>query len=209
MIRQGAAEVIIAVLMLTACAQTPATSLPPTAAQGQSEVCDVAEFYAETSLLSVEAGQKILQARADNPCDQLRQAVLLSKPGTAFFDNAQAGRLLRGFLHNPNHARHPDRGFASLLADTVDERRKAQAALQIQHNLKESLAQEQLISQTLGQKLEWEHSAKKSLRKQLKALQSQLDRLKSIEQDINEKEQSVAAPTTDSETDEPNQDTAD
>ncbi len=208
MIRQGTG--VIAALMLTACAQLHTTSQPPLATEGQSEVCDVAEFYAGVSQLSAEAGQKILQVRSDNnPCNQLRQAVLLSKPGTAFFDNAQAGRLLRGFLHNPNYARHPDRGFASLLADTVDERQKTQAVLQIQHNLKENLAQEQVVSQTLAQKLEWEHNATESLRKQLKALQSQLDRLKSIEQDINEKEQSVVAPTTDRETDEPNQDTPD
>ena len=202
------AIVVTAALVLTACAQSN-TPDPLAVPAGQCKACDVTEFYAKASLLSAAAGQKMLRGRVDNPCDQLRLAILLSAPNTAFSDDVQAGQLLRDFLQNPGHVRHPNRGFASLLADAVDERRKLKTTLQILANLKKNLAQEQIVSQALAEKLEREHGAAKSLRTQLRALQSQLDQLKSIELDINKKEQSVATPTTDREADGPNQDTAD
>jgi hypothetical protein len=187
------------------------------AAENHGEGCgDMAEFYAAVPLLSEGVGQEMLQvlslnqAWGDNPCDQLRGALLLSKPGTAFRDDVKAGKLLRDFLDNPDRTRHPDRALASLLAEVVEERQWLQAE---RYSLEKTITQEQGVSyrlaQILAQILKRERTTAKSLRKQLETLQSQLDQLKSIERDINEKEQSAATPTVDRESDESNQDTSD
>jgi len=205
MIRQGMGT--IAVLMLTACTQLHTVSSTSTlTGYSHSEACsEVVESYTAVSLLSAEAKNELLQTLSshqppgDKPCDQLRLAVLLSKPGTNFRDDVEASRLLKIFLGNPNHAHAPDRSLAYLLTDIVDERQRLQAEL---HRLKKTISQELVISQTLARKLKQQHSA-------TKVLQSQLDQLKSIERDINEKEQFAATPSADKKTDEPNQDTPD
>ncbi len=177
---------IIAVLTLTACAQwqmvTPAR---------HNEACEgITNFYMAASLLSPEAGEEMLQAlrsnqaQGDNPCAQLRLVILLGKLGTTFHDDIEAARLLKHFLQNPDYAQHSDRGLALLLADNIKGRQQLQEKLLDQEKI---LALEQAVSQKLAQKLKREHAA-------TKALKSQLEQLKSIEQDINEKEQSAAAP---------------
>jgi len=177
---------IIAVLTLTACAHW---QIAP-----QSEHNDACEeitnFYMAASLLSPEAGKEMLQAlrtnqtQGDNPCDQLRLVMLLGKLGTVFHDDTEAARLLQNFLHDPDHAQHPDRGLALLMADNIKGRQQLQEKLLGQEK---NLALEQAVSQKLAEKLRREHAA-------AKALKLQLEQLKSIEQDINEKEQSAAAP---------------
>jgi len=178
--------IIIAVLTLPACAQWH------TIMQGRhGDTCGgINGFYTTVSSLSPGAGQEMLQtlrsrqALAGNPCDQLRLAILLDKPGTAFRDDAEATRLLQDFLHDPGYAQHADRGLALLLADNIRERQQLQEKL---HSREKSLALEQAVSQRLAKKLKREHTAAKALR-------SQLEQLKSIERDINEKERSVAVP---------------
>jgi len=182
---------IIAVLTLTACAQWRIVTQAIVTQGSHNEACEgITGFYTAASRLSVEAGQEMLQAlrtnqtQGENPCDQLRLVMLLGKPDTAFHDDAEAARLLQDFLDAPRFAQHPDRGLASLLADNIKERQQLQEQLRSQEK---SLALEQAVSQKLAKKLKREHTA-------AKALKSQLEQLKSIERDINEKEQSVVAP---------------
>jgi len=177
---------IIAVLTLTACAQWQIVTQAE-----HNEACeDITNFYTAASSLSAEAGEEMLQAlrsnqaQGNNPCDQLRLVILLGKSGTAFQDDTEAARLLQDFLHYPDHAQHPDRGLALLLADNIKGRQQLQEKLLRQEK---NLVLEQAVSQKLAQKLKREHAA-------TKALKSQLEQLKSIEQDINEKEQSVTVP---------------
>ncbi len=178
---------IIAVLTLTACAQWQIVTQT-----GHNEVCEgITHFYTAASLLSPEAGKEMLQAlrenqaqEGDNPCDQLRLVILLGRPDTVFHDDTEAARLLQDFLNNPDHAQHHDRGLALLMADNIKGRQQLQEKLL---SREKSLALEQAVSQKLAEKLRREHTA-------AKALKSQLEQLKSIEQDINEKEQSAAAP---------------
>ncbi|HHI94408.1 MAG TPA: hypothetical protein ENK04_13005 [Gammaproteobacteria bacterium] len=173
-------------LTLTACAQWQAITQV-----GHNEACEgITNFYTAVSLLPPEAGQEMVQAlrvsqvQDNNPCDQLRLVMLLGKPDTAFHDNTEAARLVQDFLYDPDYAQHPDRGLASLLADNIKERQQLQEKLRSQEK---SLTLEQAVSQRLAKKLKREHAA-------AKALKSQLEQLKSIEQDINEKEQSAAVP---------------
>jgi len=180
--------IIIAALTLTACAQWQMITRA-----SHNDACEgITRFYTAASRLSPGAGQEMLralrsnQAQGDNPCDQLRLGILLSKPGTAFHDDAGAARLLQNFLGDPARAQHAARGLALLLADNIKERQQLQEKLRIREK---SLALEQAVSQKLAKKLQREHAAAKAMR-------LQLEQLKSIEQDINEKERSVAAPTT-------------
>ncbi len=203
MIRQGMG--MIAALLLTACAQVQTVNT--TSAQpGNSETCDgVMEFYTAVSLLSSEAQGTLQQAlRAnqlldENPCNQLRLAILLSKPDTNFRDDSAVDTLLKDFLNTAGYTHAPSRSFASLLIDMVNERQWLQANID---HLTQAISQEETVSQTLARKLKQQHIA-------TKALQSQLDQLQSIERDINEKEQSAATTAADKNADEADQDTPD
>lgn len=171
---------IISAVLLTACAQLP----PVPADSPPHETCgDVMEFYAAISRLSDTSRRDMLQTlRADlsqssEACDHLRLALLLSRPGTTYQDDETAADLLDVFLHDPAQAQHPARGLALLLIDDINER----------HRLR-------LLGHGLQLRLKQERTATKILRRQSKALRSQLDQLKSIERDINEKERAVTSP---------------
>lgn len=192
-IRRQAIGAISAVL-LTACAQlpVPAGSPPP-----PDQACgDVVEFYAAVSRLSNAAGTDMLQAlRADalqgnEACSRLRLALLLSRPGTTYRDDETAAGLLTAFLRDPILVQHPARGLALLLVDDINERCRLRAQARA---LQRRLEQGQIDTQAQTQRLEQEQTAAAVLRRQLKALRSQLDQLKSIEQDINEKERAGGA----------------
>ncbi|VAW89667.1 hypothetical protein MNBD_GAMMA17-986 [hydrothermal vent metagenome] len=203
MIRQGMGA--IAVLMLAACSHVHTVS-STSAPTGNSESCDeVMEFYSVVSRLSAEAEKELLQtlrtssAQGGNSCDQLRLAILLGKPGTNFRDNVAAGMLLKDFLENSPLTDAASQSLAHLLIDIAAAEEQQQVDL---HRLKKAISQEQAISQVLARKLKRQHTA-------TKALQSQMDQLKSIERDINEKEQSAATSTPDKGTDESDQNTPD
>ncbi len=185
------AGTLLALLLLTACAPLPfGLGTPPVA----RESCgDVLEFRNAASQLSADAGQEMRQALqprggADDNCNRLRLALLLSKPGTAFRDDAEAAGLLADFLADPANAQHPQRALAALLADELAERRQLLAR---QGALEQSLARERQRAKALTKELKQLQATTASLRKQVKTQQSQLDQLKSIEQDINAKERAV------------------
>jgi len=201
MIRPSAG--IILALLLTACAQLPfgLGTLPP-----RDEDCgNVLEFRSAASQLSATAGQEIRQALqpnggADDTCNRLRLALLLSKPGTPFRDDTEAARLLADFLAEPANAQHPQRELAQQLADTLaDNLAERQRLLTRQAVLEKSLAQEKKRVQALTKKLKQLQTNAASLRKQVKTQQSQLDQLNSIEQDINAKERAVENTASDRE----------
>jgi hypothetical protein len=193
---------IISAILLTACAQLPVpTDLPPPLPP--DEACgDVVEFYVAISRLPDAAGADMLQALRtnalpnDEACGRLRLALLLSRPGTAHQDDETAVGLLTAFLRNPILAQHPARGLALLLVDDINERCRLRAQARA---LQRRLEQGQTTAQAQTLRLEQEQTAAAVLRRQLNALRSQLDQLKSIEQDINEKERAGAGtnPPTD------------
>ncbi len=206
MIRQQAGTTL-ALLLLSACAPLPFSSGPPLV---ETESCgDVIEFHAVVSRLSASDGWETRQALqpnggADDACNRLRLALLLSKPGAPFRDDAEAARLLTDFLADPATAQHPQRGLAQYLADSLSERRRLLADSQAGHqrlltkqvSLEESLTREKSRVQALRKELTQIKASAGSLRKQVKAQQLQLDQLKSIEQDINAKELAVENPAS-------------
>lgn len=207
MIRQLAGT-ILALSLLSACAPLPFSNSPPPA---KTESCgDVVEYHTLASRLSANDGWELRQALqptggVDDACNRLRLALLLCKPDTPFRDDAEAARLLTGFLADPATAQHPQRGLAQQLADSLADRQRLltdslaerQRLLAKQMLLEESLAQEKTRTQVLTKELQQIQTTATSLKKQVQAQQSQLDQLKSIEQDINAKERAVENPASD------------
>ncbi len=190
---------LILVLLLSACAQLPFGLGPLPAAD--DDCGDVLEFRNATDRLSATAGQEMHQALqpdggANDNCNRLRLALLLSKPDTAFRDDDEAAALLADFLTDPANAQHPQRALASQLADDLAERQRLLTQLEA---LEKSLAQERQHAQALAKELKKLQATAASLQKRVKAQQSQLDQLKSIEQDINAKERAVENPAMDGE----------
>ncbi|HEB92032.1 MAG TPA: hypothetical protein ENI94_00865 [Gammaproteobacteria bacterium] len=206
MIRQQAGTSLV-LLLLSACAPLPFSGGPPLA---ETESCgDVIEFHNVASRLSANDGREMRQAlqpngSADDACNRLRLALLLCKPDTPFRDDAEAARLLTGFLADPATAQHPQRGLAQYLADSLVERRRLLADGQVerqrlltkQASLEEFLTREKRRVQALTKELTQMKATAASLQKQVKAQQLQLDQLKSIEQDINAKELAVENPAS-------------
>jgi len=193
MIRQQAGA-ILALSLLSACTPLQLGGLPPAA--GAENCGDVLEFHNIASRLSATAGQEMHQALQPNGgaadgCNRLRLALLLGRPDTPFRDDAEAARMLAGFLADPANARHPQRGLAQQLADELAERLRLLTAQAV---LEQSLAREKQHAQALTKKLTQLQATAASLRQRVKAQQSQLDQLKSIEQDINAKERAVENP---------------
>ncbi len=194
---------IFIALLLTGCAQLDTVD---STWIGDSTTCNEAvEFYTAVSLLSTATKEELLhtlrsnRSQEGNPCNQLRLAMLLSKPNTNFRDDVTASTLLKNFLANPGNTHAPSRSLAHLLSDRINEHQQLQEAMR---SLEKTISQEMAISQTLAKKLKRQHTT-------TKALQSQLDQLKSIERDINEKEQSAATPAASEKINESNQNTPD
>jgi len=176
---------LLGTLLLAACAHLP----KPIAAQTDTACGDLSEFYAEVSRLPPADSAALLDALRGNPrrpCDHLRLALLLSRPGTTYQDDAAAADALSLFLRDTDPMTHPARGLARLLDDDLAERRRLHTEAK---GLQQRLAQAQDKSKTLQSRLQ--------------ALQTQLNQLKSIERVINEKERNaartppgVAPPTT-------------
>ncbi|MCF6325565.1 MAG: hypothetical protein L3J89_14820 [Gammaproteobacteria bacterium] len=187
---------IISAVLLTACAQLPLPADSSPQAPLESSCGNVLEFYTAVSRLSDLSQEEVLQAlRADvvennEACSQLRLALMLRRPGMAYQDDEAALNLLAIILHDFIESQHPARSLALLLVEEIDERNRLRAT-----------------GHALQQRLKQGRSTAAVLRRQLEALRSQLEQLKSIEQDINEKERaSVGAnlnPETDREPHEP------
>jgi len=187
------AIVIISAALLTACAQLPLSTDASPQASLEGPCGNVLKFYAAISRLSDLPQREILQAlRADvvennEACSPLRLTLMLSRPGTAYQDDERALSLLAVILRDSVESQHPARGLALLLVEEIDERNRLRAT-----------------GRALQQRLKQGRSDVATLRHQLGVLRSQLEQLKSIEQDINDKERAGVGVNLNPETDRKN-----
>ncbi len=112
-------------------------------------------------------------------CEQLRLALLLSQPDRPDKDRRKALKLLGELLGNEKLPDAQAHQLASLLQNQLQK-----------------LHSQQLKTLELRRRLKAQHTASQQLAEQLNALQSQLQQLKNIEQNLNEKEQSIITPST-------------
>ncbi len=175
-------------LLLSACAHLPGQ---PSAAQDPT--CgDPLEFYAVTSQLPESDAAGLLDALRQSPalpCGRLRLALLLSRPGAAYRDDAAAASALQAFLQQPPAGDRAAQNLARLLAEELVERGRLREA---RDDLQRRLTQAEADNADLRQALSAAQQAPAALRQRLQALQRQLDQLKSIEQVINDKERDAA-----------------
>lgn len=186
-------------LMLTACAQLEheanLTTIQPTPEPAsepvQSGGCDGLGYYQQLSGMTPDEKKRelpalrLLQQNQDDSCGQLKLSMLLSQLDNGYQNSVEAERLLGKFLDNRVLDSDQDRALANLLRGIVQERLRSQ---ETHKNLKRELKQALIASAVL--------------KKRLLALKSQLEQLKSLEQDINQQEQAISTPSRDKAADE-------
>ncbi len=183
----------LTLVVLSACTTVPP---PPSAPQPQavarvihtpaSNRCsNLLDDYETSSLMDDKGRKQILDsvsgtwAQTRDSCEQLRLALLLSQPGRSGKDRKKALRLLKELLSGEK----PLDGQAHQLARLL-------------HDQLQQLHSQQLRTLELRHRLKAQHTASRQLAEKLGNLQSQLQQLKNIEQNINEKEQSIITPST-------------
>lgn len=187
MIRQ---LLILTPLILSACAAIQPRILPQESPLSTTPLMrhacsNLLDDYEAFSLMDEKRRKRYLKDIYDtwpltyDACEQLRMALLLSQPDQSDRDRQKALKLLRELLGKEKLLDPHAYQLARLLHDQLSKTRTEQLkALELRHRLKA------------------QRSASRQLSEQLNNLQSQLQQLKNIEQDINEKEQSIITPST-------------
>lgn len=177
---------IIAVLFLTGCADIRLQkTLAESATLPEGNCRALPGYYEKFSRMDKEVRQQemILSTEAwhfdPEGCNQLRLAMILSHPDNPDEDRIKALMLLNDLLDEKDNIHVVERQMASLLKGQLDQL----LFIQQQTNaLKEELRTERIVS---------------AIRlKRLTDLESQLEQLKNIEENINEMEKAIVTPAT-------------
>lgn len=158
-------------------------ALRPPAAPGCG---DLLGYYETCSLMDSERRKQALKTADETwsltqeTCDQLRLALLLSQPDSPAKERKRALRLISDLLSRANGMDRKARQLARLLRDQLEQYQSRQAHIR-----------------KLGDQLDRERATSVQLLQRLQGLQSQLEQLKNIEKNINEKERAIITPSTD------------
>ena len=174
----------ITAILLTGCADLhPRTSLVMTSPMAVTDCGDLLGYYESILRMKSERRTQELIATteawtlAPDGCNQLRLAMMLNQPGYSEKDRKKALKLLTDLLDEGNNINMEARQLAVMLKDQLEQ-----------------LQSQQLLIHQLRHKLKQERVASQLLLKQLTDLESQLEQLKNIEENINEKEQAIITP---------------
>lgn len=182
---QGLFPLLLLLLwLLPACTPTFYTKSQPE--PPVSQCGGLLSYYETLRMMPVEElGQELALLRvslnyAETPCDQLRLAMLLGMPEFRFNNDIEAEQLLKVFFNSEGTPAIHDQQIAWLLLDEIQWRNKIQSD-----------------KQTLIKQLKAERATSTDLLVQLKKAQSKLNQLKSIDKNINDREQEISTPSTD------------
>lgn len=186
----------ITAILLTGCTDLhPQTSLALTSPMVVTDCGDLLGYYTNISHMNSEHRKQELTATSESwsfaadGCKQLRLALMLSQPGNSEKDRKKALKLLTDLLDERNDINIEALQLAGMLKDQLEQ-----------------LQSQQLLIRQLRHMLKQEREASDLLLKQLTDLESQLEQLKNIEENINEKEQAIITPAaTDNTSNEPAQ----
>ena len=186
----------ITAILLTGCTDLhPQTSLALTSPMVVTDCGDLLGYYTNISHMNSERRKQELTATSESwsfaadGCKQLRLALMLSQPGNSEKDRRRALKLLTDLLDERNDINIEALQLAGMLKDQLEQ-----------------LQSQQLLIRQLRHMLKQEREASDLLLKQLTDLESQLEQLKNIEENINEKEQAIITPAaTDNTSNEPAQ----
>lgn len=186
----------ITAILLTGCTDLhPQTSLALTSPMVVTDCGDLLGYYTNISRMNSERRKQELTATSESwssaadGCKQLRLALMLSQPGNSEKDRKKALKLLTDLLDERNDINIEALQLAGMLKDQLEQ-----------------LQSQQLLIRQLRHMLKQEREASDLLLKQLTDLESQLEQLKNIEENINEKEQAIITPAaTDNTSNEPAQ----
>ncbi len=121
--------------------------------------------------------------------DQLRLAVMLSRPDTPLRDDQHAQLLVEEYLESSFAGFSEDKAFAELFLEMLKERQRYGLS---RGKLKAALEEERELRKELKKKSD-------QLEVEIVQLRAQLDQLKAIEEDVTESEQSIVAPLPENE----------
>ena len=116
--------------------------------------------------------------------DQLRLAVVLSRPDTPLSDDQHAQLLIEDYLESSVEGHEDDKAFAQLLLSVLEDRQRYGRS---KRKVEEALNKERERRNDLKTKSD-------QLEVEIVKLKAQLNQLKAIEDDITESEQSIVAP---------------
>ncbi len=174
----------ITAILLTGCTDLhPQTSLALTSPMVVTDCGDLLGYYTNISRMNSERRKQELTATSESwssaadGCKQLRLALMLSQPGNSEKDRKKALKLLTDLLDERNDINIEALQLAGMLKDQLEQ-----------------LQSQQLLIRQLRHMLKQEREASDLLLKQLTDLESQLEQLKNIEENINEKEQAIITP---------------
>jgi len=175
---------VIAVILLAGCTDLRfQRSLAKSSPAVEVNCSDLPGYYEDFSLMDRDRRKQelILSTEAwlfdPEGCKQLRLALILSHPDNPDMDRKKALKLLTGLLDGENDINAEERQMARLLYDQLNQLQSQQRLSDV---LKDELKQERVLSET---RLE-----------RLTDLESQLEQLKNIEENINEMEQAIITP---------------
>ncbi|WP_456379404.1 hypothetical protein [Thiolapillus sp.] len=182
-------------VILSACTSVQPQPAPPPPQQPQAALVSDApasnncgnllDDYETFSLMDSKGRRQFLDNASSNwvltrgGCEQLRLALLLSQPNRPDKDRRRALQLLKELLDDEKLPDAQAHQLASLLHDQLRQ-----------------IHSQQLKTLDLRRRLKAQNTASRQLAEQLSKLQFQLQQLKTIEQNINEKEQSIITPST-------------
>lgn len=179
-----------ATLLLGACAIVPPPPSPPATAAATDALIDTGcgnllDDYETFSLMEQAQRKQITKNLSDtwgithDHCGQLRLALLLSHPEQPEKDRQKALKMLKELL----------------TGEKLQDPRARQLARLVQDQLLQ-IRQQKLKALELGRQLKAQKAATRELSAELAVLQSQMQQLKNIEQNINEKERYIITPST-------------
>ncbi|HID46563.1 MAG TPA: hypothetical protein EYP34_12520 [Chromatiaceae bacterium] len=185
---------LLSILLLGACAMDQRSSGPPASPLMTDTLLntgcgDLLDDYETFSLLDKEGRRQMLKNLSGiwgithDHCGQLRLALLLSHPEQSDKDRQKALKLLKGLLSGEELRDPGAHRLAKFMGDQLQQiRAQKLKTLELRHQLKA----QQAISRQLSA--------------ELATLQTQIQQLKNIEQNINEKERYIITPSTDNAT---------
>lgn len=169
-------------LIKNADQQSSAANLKTVSDEGCSELLN---YYDTVAAMPEEMRIQELDhlrnsSQLEKECHELKLAILLTQPGANLQNYEDACQMLENFITNETDADLENKQLARILLTHVKQSKKL---ISKQHSLQAQLRKER--------------AAGVGLAKKLSELQLQLDQLRDIEKNINEKEQTITVPSID------------
>lgn len=178
-------------MVVSACRSTPPAAAHESASQCRAPMLDSLSDYARNlrhqDADALQAEKTRLEALPESPSRDLQLALLLGQDNSALYDPGRAAQLLVRTASQPS-ATATEQALAEILFASVAPKPKSCEATGYTQELANRLIAEEQRRQELAAKLESTRQALDTERAQREKLEKQLEALKSIEEQIKNRE---------------------